>query len=240
MPMYERSASSGIEIVDRWPDGIGWMAHPEESAQRTSHAIRGQDGVWVFDPLDGPGVEERLNDLGDVAGVAVLSSHHSRDSAVFAARHDVAVHLPSWMDDAAAKIDAPIERYDAPPGEWVELGASGISVRTVDPATAWREAIAYRRADGTLRVPDMLSTVPDMTVKDERLGCYLFHRFAPPRAAFADVDPERILVGHGEGIAQDAPEALESALDDARRYLPRALVTQAPTQIRGILGALRG
>lgn len=236
--MYDRSDSTGIEVIDRWADGFGWMAHPEERARRASHAIAGEDGVWVFDPLDGPGVQEQLAELGSVAGVAVLSSHHSRDTAVFAERHDVPVHLPAWMDPGID--DVAVERYDAPPGEWVELGDSGISVRTVDPSTAWREAIAYRPSDGTLRVPDMLSTVPEMTVGDERLGCYFFHRLAPPREAFADVEPERILLGHGEGISRDAAAALEFALDDARGNLPRALVSQAPTQIRGILGALRG
>lgn len=53
MPIFDRSASRGIKMIDRGADGVGWMAHPEEDAQRASHAIRGDDGVWVFDPLDG-------------------------------------------------------------------------------------------------------------------------------------------------------------------------------------------
>lgn len=240
MTMYDRSASTEIEVIDRWDGGVGWLAHPEEASRRASHAIQGDDGVWVFDPLDGPGVQELLDETGPVAGVAVLSSHHSRDADIFADRYDVSVHLPTWMDGVAERIDAPIERYTAPSNEWTELGSSGISIRTVDPTTAWKEAIAYRHADGTLRVPDMLSTVPAMTVKDERLACYLFHRLAPPREAFADIDPNQILLGHGEGIFTDAAATLETALDDARRHLPRALVSQAPTQIRGIIGALRG
>ncbi|MFB6156155.1 MAG: hypothetical protein ABEJ22_09685 [Haloferacaceae archaeon] len=240
MPIYERSASSGVEVVDRWADGVGWMAHPDEDAQRVSHAVRGDDGVWVFDPLDGPGVRDHVDELGTVAGVAVLSSHHSRDAEVFAERYGVPVHLPTWMDGVAETVDAPVERYGAPVGGWGEVGDSGIAVRTVDPTTAWKEAIAYRESTGTLRVPDMLSTVPETTLANERLGCYLFHRLAPPRAAFDDVDPERILLGHGEGIFDDAGAALQSALASARRNLPRALVSQAPAQIRGIVGALRG
>jgi hypothetical protein len=240
MPMYDRSASADIEVVDEWDHGVGWVAHPDEQSRRASHAIRGDDGVWVFDPLDGPGVDKRISELGSVAGVALLSSHHSRDAGTVAERHDVGVHLPAWMDRPVDNIGARIERYDAPPGQWVELGDSGISVRTVDPTTAWKELIAHRPADGTLRVPDMLSTVPAMTVGDERLACYLFHRLAPPREPFADIDPERVLVGHGDGITEDAGEVLDHALDSARPNLPRALVGQAPTQIRGILGALRG
>lgn len=237
--MFDRSDSTKIAIVDRWEDGFGWMAHPDERAERTSHAVVGQDGVWVFDPLDGPGVEDRIDALGPVAGVAVLSNHHARDAGAIAERHGVSVHLPEWMDHAAEQVDAPITQYAAPPGEWVELGESGIRVRTVDPPTAWQEAIAYRPADGTLRVPDMLSSGEEMTVGDERVGCYFFHRFAPPRNVFSDLEPERLLFGHGRGVSEAATEALDTALANARRNLPRAVVHQAPTQIRGILGALR-
>lgn len=240
MPMYERSPSTGIEVIDKWDDGFGWLAHPDEDAQRASHAIRGDDGVWVFDPLDGPGVDERLADLGNVAGIAVQSNFHARDAGALAERHGVSVHVAGWMDRVADQIDAPTERYAAPPGKWVDLAESGIEVRTVDPATAWKELIAFRPSDCTLRVPDMLSNASAIEVVDERLNPYLFHRLAPPREPFADVDPNRVLVGHGRGVAEDAADALESALENARRNLPRALVQQAPQQVRGIIGALRG
>lgn len=239
MPMYDRSDSTGIEVIDRWDNGVGWLAHPDEDAQRASHAIVGDDGVWIFDPLDGPQIDDLIEEYGSVAGVALLSNTHARDATAFAKRYDVPVHLPTWMGRAAENVDAPIEQYAAPPGKWVELGSSGIRIRTVDPLTAWTEAIAYRPADRTLRVPDMISSVPEMTVGDERIGCYFFHRFAPPRDVFTDLTPERILFGHGPGISTNATTTLNSALADARRNLPRAVVSQAPTQIRGIIGAIR-
>ncbi len=235
--MYERSTSTDIEVIDRWDGGVGWLAHPEEDAQRASHALSGEDGVWIFDPLDGPGVDELVEEFGSVVGVALLSNTHARDATTFAERYDVSVHMPSWMGRAPDNVDAPIEQYTAPAGEWVELGSSGIRVRTVNPLTAWTEAIAYRPADATLRVPDMLSSVSEMTVGGERIGCYFLHRFAPPREVFADLNPDRILFGHGEGVFTDTPVALNSALSEARRNLPRAVITQAPTQIRGIIGA---
>lgn len=92
--MYDRSFPSEIEVIDRWEHGVGWMVHPDETARRASHAIQGNDGVWIFDPLDGPGVEELISDVGPVAGVALLSNHHARDAALFADRHGVPVHLP--------------------------------------------------------------------------------------------------------------------------------------------------
>lgn len=238
MPMYDRSASTTIEVIDEWADGFGWLAHPAEAGRRASHAMRGEDGVWLFDPIDGPGVDERVAELGPVAGVAVLSNYHGRDAAALADRHEVAVHLPAWMDRVADAVDAPVERYDAPVGEWVPLADAGIEVRTVDPTIAWREAIAFSPTDGTLRIPDMLSSLPQMCVGTERLGWFLLHRLAPPRSALADLEPDRILFGHGEGVSEDAAGALDGALGGVRRTFPRALIHQGPHQLRGVIAAL--
>lgn len=169
--LYDRSTPTRIKVIDEWENGFRWMPHPEETTKRASHAILGSDGVWVFDPLDAPGIQDRIEKLGSVAGVAVLSNYHSRDATVFAERHGVPVHLPTWMDNAADHVEARIERYNAPTGQWVELGDSGIELRTLDPPTAWREVIAYLPRDRTLRVADLLSTNSFYRVGNERLGC---------------------------------------------------------------------
>lgn len=233
MPVFDRSASTEIEVIDRWEDGFGWMAHPGEKGSRASHVIRGTNGVWVFDPLEGPGVHDRLSELGAVAGVVVQDHLHCRDAGAFADRHGVAVHLPAWMDQVAKRFDAPTRMFEAPPGELVELGESDIWVRTIDPSTAWREMLVYRPTDGTLRIADMLLNSPVMNVGNEEVGCHFFHRFAPPRNAFTDIDPERLLFGHGAGIFDDAAASLEYTLSHARRNLPRALVRQGPIQLVG-------
>lgn len=225
MVMYDRSTSSEIEVIDRWENGFGWVAHPDEPTMRASHAIRGADGVWVFDPIDAPGIHGHLNDLGTIAGIAVQSNFHTRDAATFSQRYDVSIHLPVWMDRVAERVDAQTERFRAPPGELVELGGSGIMMRTIDPLTFSREAIVYRLTDGTLRIPDMVFTA--LTVGRERLSYDFAHRLAPPREPLADLDPERILVGHGEGVFDDAAGALEYTMDNARRLLPRAALKQA-------------
>ena len=70
MPIYDRRAPSEYEILDRWDGGIGWLAHPNETGRRTSHAVVGEaGGVWVIDPIDAPGIDEELSTLGDVSGV---------------------------------------------------------------------------------------------------------------------------------------------------------------------------
>lgn len=231
MTVYERSSTGALHVIDRWSDGVGWLAHPDETGARASHAVIADDGVWVLDPLDAPGLDELLAEYGAVAGVAVLSSYHARDAGAVAARHDVAVHVPEWMDRVAARVDAPVERYAE------SFGASGFRVTRFDPLRLWREAVAYRPADGTLVVPDLLGTGPGYTVGDERVGVALSHRLVPPRDALGGLDPERILFGHGEGVLDDASAALADALDGARRRLPRAVVEHLGTNVRLLAGA---
>ncbi|RLM87986.1 hypothetical protein D3D02_13705 [Halobellus sp. Atlit-38R] len=89
MPIYDRRSPSEYEIVDRWDVGIGWLAHPNETGHRTSHAVVGADGgVWVIDPLDAPGIDEELAALGDIRGVLVCSNYHVRDADRFTTRHN--------------------------------------------------------------------------------------------------------------------------------------------------------
>lgn len=232
MPMYARDGPTACHPIDRWAGGVGWLAHPEEDGRRASHAIGGDDGVWLVDPLDAPGVDELLAEVGEIAGVAVLSDYHARDAAVFAERYGVSVHVPRWLDRAAARIDAPIERFG-----W-SLGDSGFAVRRYAPFPGWNETIAYRESDRTLYIPESLGTAPLFTVGAERLGIYLLCRALPPRNVLHDLEPERILVGHGEGVFDDATAALSDALDSARRRLPRAVATNGRRQLRAGIEAL--
>ena len=232
MTTYDRGAPADLQAVDRWDGGVGWLAHPDEAGRRTSHAIRGEDGTWVIDPLDAPGVDDLLAGLGEVAGVAVLSNYHARDAGAIACRHDVPVHVPAWLERVPARIDAPVERFDG------ELGHSGFEVRRLAPFPGWVEGVAYRESDGTLYVPDVLGTAPLYTVGDERVGVYLLCRPFPPRRVLGDLDPDRLLLGHGAGVFEDAGEALADALAGARRRFPAALVGSGPAQVRALLDAL--
>lgn len=232
MPIYNRSRATAAKAIDRWRDGVGWLAHPEEQGMRASHAISTDDGVWVVDPVDAPGIDELVAELGDVAGVAVLCSHHARDAGPIANRHDVAVHIPSWMDRVAERVDAPIERYDS------TFGESDFEIYRFEPLSLWQEAIAYRENDGTLVIPDLLGSAPGYAVGTERVGVVLSHRLFPPRSTLGGLEPERILFGHGTGVFDDAGAVLDDALSGARRRFPRALLTQLGTNIRLFLAAM--
>ncbi|MFC6875402.1 MBL fold metallo-hydrolase [Halobellus marinus] len=168
MPIYDRRPPSEYEAVDRWDGGIGWLAHPNETGRRTSHAVVGADGgVWVIDPLDAPGIDEELSALGNVRGVLVCSNYHVRDADRFAARHDVPVYCPSWLSRAVSKLDSPTD------SETDTVGTSGFELRRCRPFPGWSEVVAYRESDETLYVPDVLGTTPLFTVGAERLGMYL-------------------------------------------------------------------
>lgn len=233
MPTYDRSAPTDPEIIDRFESGFGWFAHPGETGRRASHAVQGDDGVWLLDPRDVPGLDDRLAALDDLAGVAVLSGYHARDAHTLAERHDVPVFVPRWLDRAAERIPGSVERC-----AW-SLGESGFALQRYTPFPGWSEAIAYRESNGTLYVPDSFGTGPLFTVGSERLGLFVLCRFVPPRRLLTDLEPERILVGHGRGVFEDPAVALSDALDGARRRLPRALCTSGNGQLRAALGALR-
>jgi len=196
-----------------------------------SHAVRGAEGVWLLDPLDAPGIDEVIGEYGPVVGVVVCSDYHARDAGTFARRHGVPVTVPAWVERVPARVDAPIER--------VEDEVAGFRLRRLSPMGLWREAVAFRPTDGTLYVPDFLSSHETFTIGRERLGLPTFSRIHPPRDALGDLSPERVLLGHGEGVFEDAASALAGTLDGARRRFPRAVVSNLPGEVRAMLDALR-
>jgi hypothetical protein len=121
------------------------------------------------------------------------------------------------MDGVASAFEPPVERFGT------ALGDSGYRVRRVRDATVprWQEVALYG-PDDTLLVPEAVGTAPFFRADSERLGVHPMLRPIPPRRALGDLAPERILVGHGEGVFRDASQALHDALAYARRRLPAA------------------
>jgi len=218
MPM-KGGETDGHREIDRWDRGVGWIAYPEETMQRASHALVGDDGgVWLIDPVDAPDVDALVTEFGDVAGVVVGLDRHKRDAAAFARRHDASVYVPGWMSGVADELDAPVERFDA------ELGDSGFEAFSIRDSTVppWQEVGLYHPEDGTLVVPEALGTVAYFCAPGERLGVHPMLRPAPPRRVLSRFDPERVLVGHGAGVMNEATTALREALANARKNLPGA------------------
>lgn len=193
--------------------GVGWIAHPEETMQRASHALAVDGDVWVVDPIDAPGLDDLLTEFGDVTGVVVLLDRHKRDAGAVAQRHDVPVYLPEPLRDAAGDIDAPVESFRD------ELGDTGYRTQTVVDNFAWSEVALYNQEHGVLVVPEAVGTTEYFLAGGERLGVHPALRLKPPRS-LARMEPERILVGHGAGVHEDATSILRDGISGARGRTP--------------------
>lgn len=213
MTMKATGPATDLHEIDRWEHGVGWLAHPEEEMRRASHAVESDGDVWVVDPVDADGVDDLIAELGDVAGVAVLLDRHTRDADAVANRHDVSVHVPRWMSGVEDEIDAPVERLHT------QLGDTEFGVHQVIDLPFWQEAALYGEDSGTLLVPEALGTADFFRVGSERLGVHPMLRLFPPKK-LGRLSPERILVGHGEGIQADASAALDDALRRSRSGAP--------------------
>lgn len=214
MAIRTDESASELEVVTEFDGGCSWIAHPEESMQRASHAIAVDDEVWVIDPVDGDTLDDTLAAYGPVAGVVVGLDRHKRDAAAIAKRHDVAVWLPDWFEGVAEDLDAPVERFGA------ELADTGIEAHVVVRNRFWQEVALFDPGTETLVVPESVGTASYFLTGDERLGVHPVLRLWPPRSRLSTFDPERVLVGHGAGVETDASEALRNALDGSRRHAP--------------------
>jgi hypothetical protein len=219
MPVKATGSSTTPEF-DAFDGGFTWIAHPEEGMQRASHALVTDGGVWLVDPVDAEEMDARIAEHGEVAGVVVLLDRHERDSARIARRHDVPVTRPPGVD---REFDVPTRDVSG------NLPGPDYEFLSVQDWPGWREVGLW---DGeTLVVPESLGTNSFSLAGGERLGLNPVARLAPPRH-LSEYDPERILVGHGHPVLDDAPAALRDALANARRRLPRAWFGAARAIVR--------
>jgi hypothetical protein len=184
-----------VRKVDEIPASVGWL-DDEDRMRRASHAI-GVDGrVWLVDVLDHALLEEWIAGLGEPAGVVQLLDRHNRDCHAVAKRLGVPHHVvPHTLPGTPFEL-RPIVRF-----RW------------------WREVALWWPERRLLLVADALGTVPYFRAGTEPAGVHPFLRPWPPRS-LRGLEPDHLLVGHGEGI-HGQPAALESALRTARRRFPR-------------------
>ena len=185
--------------VDEQEDGFGWAI--DEPLERTSHALCVDGRVWLIDPVDAPELEDRIRALGEPAGVLQLLDRHARDGAAWAAR-----------------LRVPLARaFEGVPG-------TPFQALPVLDNRFWREVALWEPQSRTLLCADVLGTLEFFRAADERIGMHPLLRLAPPRSLLS-VAPERVLVGHGGGIHQDAPAAVHDTVRNARRRIPAALAS---------------
>jgi len=180
-------------------DGFGWVV--EESLTRASHALAADRRVWLVDPLDWPEAIDRALDLGKPAGVIQLLDRHDRDCAAIAARLSV------------RHVVAPDELADSP-----------FTFVPIVRRKRWHESALWWPEKRTLVTADALGTNPFFTAGKAPIGVHLLLRLTPPQELGA-LEPDRILVGHGEGLhGAETTDALRNALRTSRRGLPGLLV----------------
>lgn len=214
--------------IDAFPSGVGWIAHPGETMRRASHALATDAGVFLLDPVDATGVDELVAQLGDVTGVAVLFDYHARHAERIARRHQVPVYLPAGL--TGVDVDVPVRRFaDRLPGTGFEL----LSV-TVSPV--WQE---WGLFDGeTLYVPESVGAADYFLAPHETsLGVSHVRRPFPP-TALRGLGPDRILLGHGAGVHEDAAATLDRALADARSSTLALFRSNGATMFRTLYAAL--
>lgn len=194
-----------LREVTEWPGGISWIAYPDERGQRASHALVTEAGVWVVDPVDADGLDDRLAELGEVAGVVVIHDRHTRDASEVARRHDVAVHVPDWMDLVLEKLNTAAEQVGS------ELPGTDYAVHQLIDTDDWEEAVLVNETTNTMIVPEALGTLPLFRANDNALGVHP-GLDEPPRR-LTDWNPAWVLVGHGKSIHREANTKIREALD---------------------------
>ena len=180
-------------------NGFSWIV--DEAMTRTSHALAAAGKVWLIDPVDWPDAIDRALALGEPAGVIQLLDRHNRDCAALAERLDVPL------------LVAPDE-----------VSGSPFECIAVKRRKRWRETALWWADSRTLVVAEAVGTNAFYTGGKSPVGVHLLLRLTPPKA-LAAYEPNRLLVGHGEGVhGPAAAVGLRHALEHSRGELPGVLV----------------
>lgn len=188
-----------MRFCDEEVFGFGWL-DDNEPMRRASHALATDDGVWLVDPVAWPEAEQRALALGEPRGVLQLLDRHNRDCAAAAERLGVPLHV------------VPTRRIAGAPFDFLHVLGSRF----------WREVALWWPERRVLVCADALGTVAYFCAPGERVGVHPFLRLRPPRA-LRRVYPDHVLVGHGDGVHDNASAALHQALRTSRLRLPAAL-----------------
>jgi len=176
---------------DLGPRGFGWIA--DDAMTRCSHALAVDGELWLVDPLDWPEAIARATSRTSPAGVIQLLDRHGRDAAAIAGRLGV-------------------PRFVAPRS----LPGTSFEVIEIRRWRHWQEIALWWPEPRVLITADALGTNPFFTVSADRIGVHGLLKPTPPRQ-LARLDPEHILVGHGEGLhGPTTAEELRRALSRSR------------------------
>jgi hypothetical protein len=199
-----------LRFCDEFEGSVGWTPAERELRRRTSHAVASGGRVWILDPLDGEGIDGRIGQLGEPAGVVQLLDRHDRDSRGVAQRLGVPLHVTPFGGVEGAPFDV---------------------VRVVD-VPRWREVALWFPGERILVCADAVGSASYFRTKGERIGVHPLLRPWPPKA-LARFEPRQLLLGHGRGLAGDeAAQALKAAIHSSRRRIPAWILGLAQSRRR--------
>jgi hypothetical protein len=191
--------------LHRHHNGITWVEAGWMA--RSAHAVVDGDRVWLIDPFEDTEALAAARELGEPTAVIQLLDRHRRDGASIAAQLGVPLlQMPSTVPSSPFTVVEVISR------------------------SKWKEIALWWEAERTLIVAEAIGTGP-MFGLGRRAGVHPLLRAVPPRAALGGYAPERMLVGHGAPVDSDAGSALTEALENARRDIPKLLISW-PKQLR--------
>lgn len=194
-----------LDLTSHGDWGLSWVAAEPAFMRRGSSAVRADGGVWLFDPVDGDGLEGALAGLGTVRGVVQLVDRHPRDCAVLAQRLGVPLHVVP-KDGVPGLPAQPVVLHDRP---W------------------WREVAFWLPDRRALVVGESVGTAPYFVMDGDRIGLHPLARVGPP-AALRGRDVAHLLPGHGAAVSGDGlGEELDRVIGAGRRDLPRAWLAAA-------------
>ncbi len=204
------AGATALRWCDDTPVTLGWIDPRPAWMRRASHAVLSGGGVWILDPVDAEGIDERIRALGEPVGVVRLLDRHGRDCEQVARRLGVELYTE------------PFEGVRGAPFEVVPVAR----------IPRWHEVALWFPGEAVLACGDALCNAPGYSVPGEQVSVHPLMRLLPPRA-LERYPVRHLLLGHGPGVhGDDARDAVRDALEQARRGLPRWAFSRA----RSLLG----
>jgi hypothetical protein len=189
-----------IVLCDLEGPGFGWIE--TGGIRRCAHALAREEQVWLVDPFEWEGLDERIHRSGEAAGVIQLLDRHARGCAAIAARLGVPHHAPPFGTAHGLPFAiVPLLRR-----RW------------------WQEAALWWPEERVLVCAEALGSARYFHAANEPFGVHPVLRLVPPRQ-LRGYAPRHVLFGHGEGIhGETAAPALAEALRTSRRRLPATVL----------------
>lgn len=209
-----------LHIFDEWDGGFSWRPEGEGPMQRACHALIDEGRVWVIDPIDIDGIDERIKALGEPAAVVMLLDRHTRDCVTIAQRFEIPLLVPPGRSSRLRGLGDDVDVQvlgDSLPQSSIEV----IPLHRIDGV--WLERALWWPERKTLVVAEVLGTHDFGTAPGEILGVHPTLRLSPPKRLL-EYEPERIIVGHGCVVADSASELMRDAIKNSRRFIPRYMM----------------